>query len=33
MNEPLFIDNLVHDGGKPVCYVAGKKDGITFEKL
>ena len=31
MNEPLFIDNLVHDGGKPVCYVAGKKDGITFE--
>ena len=30
-HEPLYLDNLVRCGGKPVAYVAGRKDGITFE--
>lgn len=33
-HEPLYIDNLVHNGSrKPIGYVAGKKDGIMFEIL
>lgn len=33
-HEPLYLDNLVHNGGeKPTGYVAGKKDGIMFEIL
>lgn len=31
MHEPLFLDNLIHDGGAPTGYVAGRKDGVTFE--
>lgn len=30
-HEPLFLDNLVHCGQEPVAYVAGKKNGVTFE--
>lgn len=30
-NEPLYLDSLVHNGGKPVTYVVGKKDGIRIE--
>lgn len=33
MHEPLFLDNLVHDGGAPTGYVAGRKDGVTFEVM
>lgn len=29
-HEPLFIDNLVHNGNTPVCYVIGRNDGITL---
>ena len=29
-HEPLFIDNLVHNGSTPVCYVIGRNDGITL---
>lgn len=32
-HEPLFIDNLIHCGGKPTAYVAGKRDGIVYEVL
>ncbi len=32
-HEPLFIDNLLHCGGKPTGYVAGRRDGVTFEVL
>lgn len=31
--EPLFLDNLVQNGNKPVAYVCGKNSGIRFEKL
>lgn len=31
--EPLFIDNLIQDGMPPTSYVAGKINGIRFEKL
>ena len=30
-HEPLYLDNLVHCGGIPAAYVAGKRDGIMFE--
>lgn len=30
-NEPLFLGNLIHEGHRPVAYVAGKIDGIRFE--
>ena len=30
-HEPLYLDNLVHCGGVPAAYVAGKRDGIMFE--
>ncbi len=29
-HEPLFIDNLIHNGGTSTTYVAGRKDGIMF---
>lgn len=31
--EPLFLDNLVHDGATPVGFVAGKKNGVVVTKL
>ena len=27
--QPLYIDNLVHNGELPTAYVIGKRDGIT----
>lgn len=30
---PLFLDNLVQNGNKPLAYVCGKNSGIRFEKL
>lgn len=30
-HEPLFLDDLVHEGGEPVSYVAGRQDGIVYE--
>lgn len=30
--EPLFIDNLVHNGGEPTAYVAGRNNGIVFSE-
>lgn len=30
--EPLFIDNLVHNGGDPTAYVAGRNNGIMFSE-
>ncbi len=32
-HEPLYIDNLIHCGEKPIVYVAGRKDGIIFEVI
>ena len=29
VGQPLYIDNLVHDGETPTAYVIGKRDGIT----
>lgn len=29
--EPLFLDNLVHCGGTPTAYVAGRDNGVMFE--
>jgi len=31
--EPLFIDQLCHEGGAPTAYVAGCDGGILFEVL
>lgn len=31
--EPLFLDNLVHEGANPVGFVAGKKNGVVVSKL
>lgn len=31
--EPLYMSRLVHEGRKPMVYVAGKKDGIRFELI
>lgn len=31
--EPLFIDSLIQDGVPATSYVAGKINGIRFEKL
>ncbi|MBQ2352520.1 MAG: hypothetical protein II394_09935 [Bacteroidales bacterium] len=28
VGQPLYIDNLVHDGEAPTAYVIGKRDGI-----
>lgn len=30
-HEPLFLDNLIHNGGTPTAYVAGKENGVMFE--
>ena len=32
-NEPLYLSNLVHDGSKPLSYVAGEKDGVCISIL
>lgn len=32
-HEPLFLDNLVHNGGTPTAYVAGSENGVMFEKI
>ena len=32
-NEPLYVDNLKHRSFESTSYVAGKKDGIRFEKV
>lgn len=32
-HEPLFIDNLVHSGGEPTAYVAGREHGVSFELI
>ena len=29
-HEPLYLDRLVHEGGKPVAYVAGMRDGVVI---
>lgn len=30
-HEPLFLDNLIHNGGTPTAYVAGSDNGVMFE--
>lgn len=30
-HEPLYLNQLIHEGRPPMVYVAGKKDGIHFE--
>lgn len=29
--EPLYLDNLIHEGSRPGVYVCGSKSGITFK--
>lgn len=31
--EPLYINHLIHLGQAPICYVAGRKDGVTILQL
>lgn len=31
--EPLYLDNLIHEGLRPGVYVCGRKNGITFKPL
>lgn len=31
--EPLYLDNLIHEGSRPGVYVCGRKSGITFKFL
>ena len=31
--EPVYLNNLVHEGRPPMVYVAGKKDGIRFQLI
>ncbi len=31
--EPLYLNDVVHNNGAPVCFVAGKRDGICVQKL
>lgn len=31
--EPLYLDNLIHEGSRPGVYVCGRKSGITFRFL
>lgn len=30
-HEPLFLDDLIHSGGTPTAYVAGRENGVMFE--
>ena len=30
-NEPLYLDQLAHDGLPPTTYVAGQRNGVTIE--
>ena len=32
-HEPLYLDQLVHDGMPPTAYVAGERNGVTVEVL
>lgn len=32
-HEPLFLDRLIHEGGKPTVYVAGSKNGVVIEPV
>lgn len=31
--EPLYLDNLIHEGSRPGVYVCGRKNGITFQMV
>lgn len=31
-HEPLYLDQLVHDGLPPTTYVAGQRNGVTIEE-
>lgn len=31
--EPLYLDNLIHEGSRPGVYVCGRKSGIAFRTL
>ena len=30
-HEPLYLDEVVHQGQPPMVYVAGQKDGVVIE--
>lgn len=32
-HEPLFLDHVVHLGGAPTAYVAGRENGVLFETV
>ena len=32
-HEPLYLDQLVHDGMPPTAYVAGERNGVTVKML
>ena len=31
--EPLYLNQLIHEGRPPMVYVAGKKDGVRFNLI
>lgn len=31
--EPLYLDNLIHEGTRPGIYVCGRRTGISFERI
>ena len=31
-NEPVYLDNLIHNGQGPMRYVAGRQSGVLVEK-
>ena len=32
-HEPAFFDDLVHQGQRPLRYIAGKQSGVTIERI
>lgn len=32
-HEPLYLDALIHEGGAPTAYVAGRDHGVCFELI
>ena len=31
--EPLYLNNLVHEGNPPIAYQIGSKSGVRFEVI
>jgi hypothetical protein len=31
--EPMYLAQLIHEGGEPVSYVCGREGGVKFRVL